>query len=162
MIYDLIENKDLYVNMGEKFKKAFEFIDVISLTAESSALEFLHILKGIDVVTPVSVVCPDHRLQAFIISYPFKYFFRNRIKTHRQFVFTGIYEQLVYHTVNIFAYGIGEQRVISETLLYDQRIVINTESAILSVPHIYKACGQVAVVGGILHDIRLYTFKCFC
>ena len=26
MIYDLIENKDVYLGLGEKYKKAFEFI----------------------------------------------------------------------------------------------------------------------------------------
>lgn len=51
MIYDLISNKDLYVNLGEKFKKAFDFI--VKGTEEDIAVGKYEI-DGDDVYASVS------------------------------------------------------------------------------------------------------------
>ncbi len=51
MIYDLIENKDLYLGLGEKYKKAFDFI-------EKASRELLtpgkYVIDGDDVYASVS------------------------------------------------------------------------------------------------------------
>ncbi len=51
MIYDLISNKDLYTNLGEKFKKAFDFI--VKGTEEDIAVGKYEI-DGDDVYASVS------------------------------------------------------------------------------------------------------------
>ncbi len=51
MIYDLIENKDLYADLGDKFKKAFDFL----IEAQKNGVEKgKHIIDGENVYANVS------------------------------------------------------------------------------------------------------------
>ena len=51
MIYDLIKNRDLYNNLGDKFVKAFEFIEK---AAKEDVATGKHIIDGDDVYANVS------------------------------------------------------------------------------------------------------------